>query len=75
MKEDINTVILKNAIRALTHTAIPDHLMGVPGQHNIRVPFVSGNTFAYFNYNRREKQIESIQYMKDERGEMVTIKL
>jgi len=67
--------ILKNAIHALTHTAMPDHLLGILGQHDIRVPFHSGNTFAYFIYNRMEKRIESIQYMKDERGEIFTIKL
>ena len=76
MKEnEIEIAILKNAIHALTHASVPDHLLGVPGQHDIRVPFVSGNTFAYFNYNRGSKVIESIQYMKDEKGEMFTIKL
>ena len=73
--DEINMTILKNAIHALTHTAMPDHLLGAPGQHDIRVPFVSGNTFAYFNYNRRDKVIESIRYMKDERGEIFTIEL
>ena len=74
-RAEINSAILKNAIHALTHTAIPDAVLGMRRTENIRVPFSSGNGFAYFVYNPLEKRIISIDYMKDEKGEMVTIKL